>query len=59
MELCQPCTGRCGRLARTWVVGADLGGLRQGAALQAGEFSLCERALFAPRGVCVPAQVRP
>ena len=57
-ELCQPCKGRCGPLARSWVVGEDLGGLPAGAELRAGAFALCERRLRAPLGVCVPSGVR-
>ena len=57
-ELCQPFKGRCGPLARSWVLGEDLGGLPAGAELRAGAFALCERRLRAPLGVCVPSGVR-
>jgi len=58
-ELCQPCKGRCGRLARTWALEQPLAGLAAGAVLHVGAFSLCERHTRAPRGVCVPGLVRP
>ena len=58
-ELCQPCKGRCGPLARSWVLDAERGGLKAGAVLGAGAVALCERHTRAARGVCVPSLVRP